>query len=161
MVEQKEIISEYAKSINDIYKEETNPKLWYPMYYSDKLVKRDKFIWVQENYDKFLKGTPNEVLYNRWYFSEMGFITAVEFAPNGSHIIVAHSSGLIQVNERLRARICFFFGSRWLVHSTLSLSAQYFYKAVRFFRVKDLFYELLITVKWANKCYVVYWHRKS
>lgn len=97
-----EILRSLVQSINNTYENENNPKLWYPMFYSGKLGKRNEFTWTRKNYDKFIKGTQNKVSYNRWYFSEMGYITALEFAPNGAHIIVAHSSGLIQVNENFR-----------------------------------------------------------
>lgn len=92
------ILAEYISSINNYYKNEQHPTIWYPMFYEGKSKKADQFSWVQENYDKFMKGTRNEVVYYRWFFSEMGAITALEYSPNGAHIIVGHSSGLIQVN---------------------------------------------------------------
>ncbi|XP_072944038.1 uncharacterized protein [Epargyreus clarus] len=94
---QNEILGEYAKSITNYYKNEETRKPWYPMFYQGTLEERNKD-WVKENHKRFLKGTKNEIAYNRWYCSELGAITALTYAPNGSHIIVGHSSGMIQLN---------------------------------------------------------------
>ncbi|XP_073943512.1 uncharacterized protein isoform X2 [Choristoneura fumiferana] len=39
------------------------------------------------------------VLYNRWYFSESGYVTAAVYSRDGCHIIVGHSTGLIQMRN--------------------------------------------------------------
>ncbi|XP_072944037.1 uncharacterized protein [Epargyreus clarus] len=95
---QNEILGEYAKSITNYYKNEETRKPWYPMFYQGTLEERNKD-WVKENHKRFLKGTKNEIAYNRWYCSELGAITALTYAPNGSHIIVGHSSGMIQMRH--------------------------------------------------------------
>lgn len=97
MNEQKEILNEYAKDVLNYYKNEEVPSIWYPMFHGRPQDERKNQRWVNENFNKFLKGTRNEILYNRWFCSELGAITALTYAPSGSHIIVGHASGLIQV----------------------------------------------------------------
>lgn len=97
MNEQKEILNEYAKDVLNYYKNEEVPNIWYPMFHGRPQDERKNQRWVNENFDKFLKETRNEILYNRWFCSELGAITALTYAPSGSHIIVGHASGLIQV----------------------------------------------------------------
>lgn len=96
MTNQREILRDYLINIQNYYENEKNPKLWYPMFYR-RVVKRQNFLWVKENHERFLSNTPNEVLYNRWYGTEMGAVTSLTFSRNGSHLIVGHASGAIQV----------------------------------------------------------------
>lgn len=97
---QAETLADFAKRIHSYYDESTQYEFWYPMFYSGIIDERDKYAWVQQNYYKFLNGTQNKIAYNRWYFTESGYITALQFSPNGSQIIVGHSTGLIQVQHR-------------------------------------------------------------
>lgn len=92
-----EIIAEYGKNIHSYYENEESPKLWYPMFYQGPKEEHNRFAWMKENSDRFLKGTRNEILFNRWYCSELGAITALTYSPNGDHIIVGHASGMVQV----------------------------------------------------------------
>ncbi|CAH1646208.1 unnamed protein product [Spodoptera littoralis] len=66
--------------------------------YAGKL-KQNQFKWVNENHELFLRGTPNKVLQNRWYSSEKGAVTSMQFSPNGYHIIVGHASGAIEMRH--------------------------------------------------------------
>lgn len=94
---------EYAEKINTYYSTDKTPKIWYPMFYRVKIKNRyDMHKWINDNNETFLKGTENKVLQNRWFYSEMGPITALAYAPNGAHIIVGHGTGLIQVCKYLR-----------------------------------------------------------
>ncbi|KAG6440399.1 uncharacterized protein LOC115455923 isoform X2 [Manduca sexta] len=99
MGDETEILTEFAENIEYAYNSEEIRKTWYPMYYRGVLRERNKYAWLQNNHNIFLKGTPNKTLYNRWYFSESGFITALEYSPNGAHVIVGHSSGMIQMRH--------------------------------------------------------------
>lgn len=89
-------LQEFANRIHVYYRNESSSNLWYPMFHKMHS-KKDKNTWIRENYTTFLKDTKNGTLYNRWYFSECGYITAMTFSPNGKHIIVGYGSGLIQV----------------------------------------------------------------
>lgn len=95
-LEYNSILQDYAKTLKNYYQNERNPNLWYPMFYEGK-PKQNQFNWVKENHDTFLRGTPNKVLQNRWYNSEKGAVTSMQFSPNGYHIIVGHASGAIEV----------------------------------------------------------------
>ncbi|CAH0701946.1 unnamed protein product [Spodoptera exigua] len=92
------VLLEYAKGVNDYYQNELHPKLWYPMFYQGKL-KQNQFKWVNKNHDTFLRGTPNKILQNRWFSSEKGAVTSMQFSPNGYHIIVGHASGEIEMRH--------------------------------------------------------------
>lgn len=98
MTSHQEIVAKYVDNILAYYKNERSPQNWYPMFYHGVSKDKDPHGWVKQNNVKFLKGTPNKILYNRWFLSEYGAITALVYSPNGCHIIVGHSSGLIQVN---------------------------------------------------------------
>lgn len=97
MEEQKEILGEYVNNILSYYKNEEFPNIWYPLFYYGPTETRNRFAWIKENEKKFLNNTRNEILFNRWYCSELGAITAMTYSPNGGHIIVGHASGMIQV----------------------------------------------------------------
>lgn len=88
------ILKSYSKSVNSYY-EDGHQHIWYPMFYKQRVTKQDS--WLSKNEEQFFKGTRNKILYNRWYFSELGEVMAMEFAPNGAYIVVGHSSGAIQV----------------------------------------------------------------
>ncbi|CAH4032206.1 unnamed protein product [Pieris brassicae] len=62
-------------------------------------ITRQNVSWVKENHGKFIRSTPNEILYNRWFGSEMGPITSLTFSRNGYYIIVGHASGAIQMRH--------------------------------------------------------------
>ncbi|XP_041976972.1 uncharacterized protein LOC121731556 isoform X2 [Aricia agestis] len=98
MAEINTLISEYAKSIRSRYKNENSPDIWYPMF-SEGLSKHRKFAWAKECNEKFSKGTPNRVLYDRWYFSECGAVTALAYCRDGSLVVVGHATGLIQLRH--------------------------------------------------------------
>lgn len=95
--ELKDVVQEYAKNIKEYYRNEIRPKIWYPMFYREE-AKEKVFSWVKENYDKFLRNTPNKILQHRWYCSEKGAITSMQFSPNGYHVVVGHASGSIEVS---------------------------------------------------------------
>lgn len=97
MEEKNEVLSEYIKNIKYHYKNEENPVIWYPLFHKTRLKEKKVYAWIQDNFAKFLKGTANNITYNRWYFTENGYITTLQYSPSGSHVIVGHSSGLIQV----------------------------------------------------------------
>ncbi|CAG5012217.1 unnamed protein product [Parnassius apollo] len=99
MNEQKEILAEYIKNITFYYENDQNPQIWYPMFYQGMFKEKDPNGWIKENNVIFLKDTPNNILYNRWFLSEYGAITALEYSSNGNYIIVGHSSGLIQMRH--------------------------------------------------------------
>ncbi|XP_046964568.1 uncharacterized protein LOC124533383 [Vanessa cardui] len=99
MEEQSEILTEYIKHISSYYKNEDVPNIWYPMFYQGPKEERNRFAWIKENEKKFLHNTRNEILFNRWYCSELGAITALTYSPNGGHIIVGHTSGMIQMRH--------------------------------------------------------------
>lgn len=98
--ELKEVLQEYAKNIKEHFSNEIHPKIWYPMFYRKKCKKvfNPSEEWVKENNEKYLKNTANKILQYRWYCSENGAITSMQFAPNGYHIIVGHASGSIEVS---------------------------------------------------------------
>lgn len=99
------LINEFAKRIYAYYDfDHDKSKIWYPMFYEGKIKAKNRLAWVKKNYEQFLKGTGNEVVYNRWFCSEHGAITALAYAPNGSHIIVGHCTGLIQVLVSITAQ---------------------------------------------------------
>ncbi|XP_063378547.1 uncharacterized protein LOC134665503 [Cydia fagiglandana] len=99
MEELNAILEPYANQIQSYYEQEYHPSNpWYPLFYKGQ-IKQDDKDWVKQNYETFLKGTANEILYNRWYHPDSGYITALEYAPNGSHIIAGYSSGLIQLHH--------------------------------------------------------------
>ena len=95
--ELKEVLQEYAKNIKEYYRNESHPKIWYPMFYREKL-KENVFPWVKENKEKYFENTANKFLQHRWYAAEKGAITSMQFSPNGYHIIVGHASGGIEVS---------------------------------------------------------------
>lgn len=97
---QSEILSEFIRNIHYYYDEAKHQQdRWYPMFNSEFLDDRSKYAWVKDNHEMFLKDTQNDIISNRWYFTESGYITALKFTPNGNLIIVAHSTGLIQVAQ--------------------------------------------------------------
>ena len=53
--------------------------------------------WLQDNDERFLDHTANKSLVKVHYLSECGFICSMIFSEDGEHVIVGHSSGLIQV----------------------------------------------------------------
>nr|XP_026494847.1 uncharacterized protein LOC113399819 [Vanessa tameamea] len=55
--------------------------------------------WVQENYERFFKDTPNKNLATLSYLSESGFITSLLYSPKGEFLIAGHSTGLIQMRH--------------------------------------------------------------
>ncbi|XP_045491083.1 uncharacterized protein LOC123690966 [Colias croceus] len=65
----------------------------------EKNIKPPNLTWIDENYDKFIRDTPNECLASLSYLSEYGYITSMEYAPDGEGIVVGHSSGLIQMRH--------------------------------------------------------------
>lgn len=89
------IIDDFSKNISTFY-DGGKAKYWYPMF-SKRNNKVNDFDWVLANEKLFLKNTPNKVLFNRWMMSESGFITALVYSRDGLHIIVGHSTGLVQV----------------------------------------------------------------
>jgi hypothetical protein len=99
-----EIVTELIKNVNYYYNESRSAKIWYPMFYNGTRRKKNKCDWVRENHETFLKSASNKIMYNRWFFSECGFITSLIYSPNGSRIIVGHSSGLIQVCWKFRPK---------------------------------------------------------
>ncbi|XP_047510432.1 uncharacterized protein LOC125053229 isoform X2 [Pieris napi] len=98
MTDHKDIIRDYGENIENYYENEKNPVLWYPMFYR-RIIARQNVSWVKENHEKFIRNTPNEILYNRWFGSEMGPITSLTFSCNGYYIIVGHASGAIQMRH--------------------------------------------------------------
>ncbi|CAF4775235.1 unnamed protein product [Pieris macdunnoughi] len=98
MTDHKDIIRDYVENIENYYENEKNPVIWYPMFYR-RIVGRQNVSWVKENHEKFIRNTPNEILYNRWFGSEMGPITSLTFSRNGYYIIVGHASGAIQMRH--------------------------------------------------------------
>lgn len=54
--------------------------------------------WIQENQKGFVQAAPNDIFVYKDYLSELGFIFSMTYSPDGDHIIVGHSTGLIQVN---------------------------------------------------------------
>ncbi|XP_045784963.1 uncharacterized protein LOC123880700 isoform X4 [Maniola jurtina] len=101
MDDQKKILNEYANNILQHYKNEEFPNIWYPLFNQGPKDERNHQGWVNENFAKFLKGTRNEILFNRWFCSELGAVTALTYSPSGSHIIVGHASGMIQMDSSL------------------------------------------------------------
>lgn len=95
------ILAEYANNIEFYYQNEQRPNIWYPMYYNGKLKDENLSDWIKDNYNIFLRGTENDIVFHRWYFTESGYITVLQYSPCGSHVIVGHSSGLIQVHTVL------------------------------------------------------------
>lgn len=94
------ILEDYKTRLHNYYENENNcHSIWYPLFYKGRINRKDRYQWVKENYVTFLNGTPNKVLYNRWYFSESGYVTAAVYTRDGCHIIVGHATGLIQVSE--------------------------------------------------------------
>lgn len=89
------IFEDVQKRFNYFYNNENQPNIWYPMF-SNTTFKQD-YDWVIANEEKFLKNSPNEIMYHRWFFSESGAITALQYSPHGNYVIVGHSSGLIEV----------------------------------------------------------------
>lgn len=96
-----ETIKKYSEQIHGYYNNDADSSHnWYPMFYQQPpTVPDNKNKWIEDNYNTFIKGTKNTTLYNRWYLSENGYVTALEYSPNGKHIIVGHSTGLIQVKN--------------------------------------------------------------
>lgn len=88
------IIDDFSKKLSTYY-ESGKSKYWYPMF--SKRIKGNDFEWVAVNEKLFLKNTPNKMLFNRWIMAESGFITALVYSADGQHLIIGHSTGLVQV----------------------------------------------------------------
>ncbi|XP_053625177.1 uncharacterized protein LOC128683501 isoform X2 [Plodia interpunctella] len=69
------------------------------MFYEGTIKTKKQSAWLKNNYKMYLKGSANEVLYNRWFFTEQGAISALLYSPNGLYIIVGHLTGLIQMRH--------------------------------------------------------------
>ncbi|CAB3222856.1 unnamed protein product [Arctia plantaginis] len=93
----KVIFEDVEKRFDNFYNNEHQPKIWYPMFSNTTLKHDHTYDWVIDNQEKFLKNSPNEIMYHRWFFSESGAITAIQYSPHGNYVIVGHSSGLIEV----------------------------------------------------------------
>lgn len=93
-----DILADIKKNVYSYYNDAKPQVIWYPMFYQGTDAEGRNHAWLKQNYIDFLKNTPNEILYHRWYPSELGYITAAQYAPKGSYIIVGYSTGLVQVD---------------------------------------------------------------
>lgn len=90
------IIDDFSKKLSSYY-ESGKAKYWYPMF-SKRNYRGNDVDWVSVNEKLYLKNTPNKVLFNRWIMAESGFITALAYSGDGQDLVIAHSTGLIQVS---------------------------------------------------------------
>ncbi|XP_047510431.1 uncharacterized protein LOC125053229 isoform X1 [Pieris napi] len=65
----------------------------------ERKVKSEELPWVEENFDRFFKDSPNEWLRNINYLSEFGFITSMIYTQDGDFLLVGHSTGLVQMRH--------------------------------------------------------------
>lgn len=91
------IIDDFSKKLSSYY-ESGKIKYWYPMF-SKRNNKGNDVDWVAVNEKLFLKNTPNKMLYNRWIMAESGFVTALAYSADGQHLVIGHSTGLVQVSD--------------------------------------------------------------
>ncbi|XP_021209169.1 uncharacterized protein LOC101744306 isoform X2 [Bombyx mori] len=92
-------VDEYRKRIKrQLAREEEPPKSSFISFVQKGLSITD-LTWLQDNRDRFFKGTENKTLVKLDYLSECGYIFCMEFSPEGDFVIIGHSSGLIQMRH--------------------------------------------------------------
>lgn len=74
----------------------------------ERKIKAEELPWIEDNFDRFFKESPNKCLETINYLSEYGFITSMIYSPDGDFLIVGHSTGVIQVNKTLLFRLFLF-----------------------------------------------------
>ncbi|XP_011559065.3 uncharacterized protein LOC105389620 isoform X1 [Plutella xylostella] len=98
------LVKDYESRIMKELEHELNPRSKAPfaVYFTDnnkRTVIQGTPPWITENAERFLIGTPNAFLVKMEYLSELGFITCLQYSADGDHILVGHSSGLIQMRH--------------------------------------------------------------
>lgn len=104
------LVKDYESRIMKELEHELNPRSKAPfaVYFTDnnkRTVIQGTPPWITENAERFLIGTPNAFLVKMEYLSELGFITCLQYSADGDHILVGHSSGLIQVSFYIKSML--------------------------------------------------------
>lgn len=76
--------------------------------FAEKKLSVAEVTWLQDNEERFFVGTPNERILQLDYLSALGYIFCMLYSPDGEHIIVGFSSGLIQVGKNSGSLIFFY-----------------------------------------------------
>ncbi|XP_059050078.1 uncharacterized protein LOC131845078 [Achroia grisella] len=92
-------INEYKERVKkQLLREEESAKTQF-VSFADKSLSITDIEWLQDNQERFFKDTANEDLLKLDYLSELGFICCMIYSPDGTFIIVGHSTGLIQMRH--------------------------------------------------------------
>lgn len=96
----KELVEEYRKRLSEHEKYRYSVdqhQVQFKSFAEHRLSIQD-FDWTIDNYRRFIEQTPNEIGDTPNFLSQLGYIMCMTYSPDGSHLIVGHSSGLIQVH---------------------------------------------------------------
>ncbi|XP_023941960.2 uncharacterized protein LOC112048593 [Bicyclus anynana] len=92
-------VKEYADRIEEqLTREDEGSKSAF-LSFAEKRLSLTDVAWLQDNQERFIKDTHNENLISLNYLSQTGFICSMIYSPDGEHLVVGHSTGLIQMRH--------------------------------------------------------------